>query len=193
MRIPHTLPLVGWVYSNVLLGLIKATAAFLFLTYMEVPGAVIWSFLSLFAALIPRLGFYLMSIPPVIVSLTVSPTTALWTALFFWLMSEILGNFVAPRVQGEIMELHAAYLLFMTVAMGLAFGILGVLVASPLAGFIKVFYDEFYLARQPPDPDLEQRVDGMMEGALEGVRGIRASLLGGGRDSGAGSASRGEE
>jgi putative permease len=170
---------VGWVLANAILGGIKATGAFIFLQLMEVPGAMVWSLLALFSALIPRIGFYLMSIPPVIVSLTVSPTTALWTALFFWMMSEILGNFVAPRVQGEIMELHAAYLLFMTVAMGLAFGILGVLVASPLAGFIKVFYDEFYLARQPPDPELEDRVDGMMEGALEGVRRLRASLRSG--------------
>jgi putative permease len=143
---------------------------------MEVPGAIIWSVLALFSALIPRLGFYLMSIPPVIVALTVSPATALWTALYLWVLSEILGNFVAPHVQGEIMELHAAYLLFMTVAMGLAFGLLGVLVASPLAGFIKVYYDEFYLARQSEDPQLEERVDGMMEGALEGVRGLRESL-----------------
>jgi putative permease len=167
---------VGWVLANAILGGMKATAAFVFLQFMEVPGAIIWSVLALFSALIPRLGFYLMSIPPVIVALTVSPATALWTALYLWVLSEILGNFVAPHVQGEIMELHAAYLLFMTVAMGLAFGLLGVLVASPLAGFIKVYYDEFYLARQSEDPQLEERVDGMMEGALEGVRGLRESL-----------------
>jgi putative permease len=169
---------VGWVLANALLGGVKAVSAFVFLTWMDVPGAAVWSFLALFAALIPRLGFYLMSIPPVVVSLTVSPTTALWTLLFFVLLSEILGNFVAPRVQGEIMELHAAYLLFMAVAMGLAFGLLGVLVAGPVAGFIKVFYDEFYLARQPDDPELESRVDRMMAGALEGAKSLRRTVKG---------------
>jgi putative permease len=163
---------VGWVLANAILGGVKAVSAFLFLTYMEVPGAAVWSFLALFAALIPRLGFYIMSIPPVVVSLTVSPTTALWTLLFFLALSETLGNFVAPRVQGEIMELHAAYILFMTVALGLAFGLLGVLVAAPVAGFLKVFYDEFYLARQPDDPQMESRVDRMMDGALEGARSL---------------------
>jgi putative permease len=112
----------------------------------------------------------------VVVSLTVSPTTALWTLLFFLALSETLGNFVAPRVQGEIMELHAAYILFMTVAMGLAFGLLGVLVAAPVAGFFKVFYDEFYLARQPDDPQMESRVDRMMEGALEGARSLARTV-----------------
>lgn len=170
---------VGWVVANALLGGIKATAAFLFLRFMGVPGAVVWSALALFSALIPRLGFYLMSVPPVIVALSLDPATALWTALFFWALSEILGNFVAPRVQGEIMELHAAYLLFMALAMAYAFGLLGVLVSAPVAGFLKVFYDEFYLARQPPDPELDARVERMLEGALEGVRGLRRSLGGG--------------
>jgi putative permease len=167
---------VGWVIANAILGGVKAISAFAFLTFMGVPGAAVWSFLALFAALIPRLGFYIMSIPPVVVSLTVSPTTALWTLVFFVVLSETLGNFVAPRVQGEIMELHAAYLLFMTIAMGLAFGLLGVLVASPVAGFIKVYYDEFYLARQPEDPEMESRVDRMMAGAVEGAQSLGKSL-----------------
>jgi putative permease len=169
---------VGWMLANAIMGGIKAVAAFFFLTYMEVPGAIVWSFLALFAALIPRLGFYLMSIPPVVVALTVSPSTALWTLLFFWALSEFLGNFVAPRVQGEIMEMHAAYLLFMTLAFGLAFGLLGVLVAAPAAGFLKVFYEEFYLNQQPDDPQLDEHVEQMMEGSVEGVRSMKESVGG---------------
>jgi putative permease len=169
---------VGWILANVIMGSIKATAAFIFLNFMEVPGALIWSFLALFAALIPRIGFYLMSIPPVLVALTVSPTTALWTLLFFWALSEFLGNFVAPRVEGGIMELHAVYLLFMAVAMGMAFGLLGVLVASPVAGFIKVFYEEFYLNAQPADPDLDSHVEKMVGGSVEGMRRMRRTIVG---------------
>jgi putative permease len=169
---------VGWIIANAIMGGIKATGAFLFLSFMAVPGALVWSSLALFAALIPQLGFYLMSIPPVLMALTVSPTTALWTLLFFLALSEFLGKFVAPRVQGDIMEIHASYLLFMTLAMGLAFGVLGVLVAVPAAGFIKVFYEEFYLAFQPDDPAMDEHVEQMMEGSMEGARGI-ANLAGG--------------
>jgi putative permease len=167
---------VGWVAANVVMGSIKATAAFLFLTWMEVPGALIWSLLALFSALIPRVGFYLMSTPPVLVALTVSPTTALWTLLFFWALSEFLGNFVAPRIEGGIMELHAAYLLFFAVAMGLAFGLLGVLVASPVAGFVKVYYEEFYLNRRAPDDHLGERVEHALDGSVEGLRRIRSAV-----------------
>ncbi|MGI9179727.1 MAG: AI-2E family transporter [Longimicrobiaceae bacterium] len=162
---------VGWVASNVILGGIKATASFLFLTYMQVPGAILWSVLALFAALIPRLGFYLMAFPPVVVALSVDPLTALWVGLFYVVLSEILGNFVAPRVQAETMDLHPAYLLLMTLAMAVAFGVVGVLVASPVAGFLKVYFDEFYLARQPEDARMEERVEAMMDRDAERAAG----------------------
>jgi predicted PurR-regulated permease PerM len=155
----------------VILGGIKATASFLFLTYMQVPGAILWSVLALFAALIPRLGFYLMAIPPVVVALSVDPLTALWVGLFYVVLSEILGNFVAPRVQAETMDLHPAYLLLMTLAMAVAFGVVGVLVASPVAGFLKVYFDEFYLARQPEDARMEERVEAMMDRDAERAAG----------------------
>lgn len=158
---------VGWVGANVVLGSIKAVASFAFLTYMGVPGAVIWSFLSLFAALVPRLGFYVMSIPPVVMALSLDFMTALWVALFYWILSETLGAVVAPRIQGQAMDLHPAYILFMTIAMALAFGLVGVLIAAPAAGILKVYFDEFYLARKPADPRLEARVDAMLERRAE--------------------------
>lgn len=159
---------VGWVASNVILGGIKAVSAFLFLTFMEVPGALLWSALSLFAALIPRVGFYLMSIPPVVVALSIDPLTALWVALFFLALSEILGNFIAPRIRKETMELNPVLLLFMTLAMAVAFGAVGVVIAPPVTGFLKAFYDEFYLARQPEDERMEERVEAIMRRSPEG-------------------------
>jgi putative permease len=162
---------VGWVYANVILGGIKAASSFVFLTWMEVPGAIIWSVLSLFAALIPRLGFYLMSIPPVIMALSVDFTTALWVGLFYWALSEFLGAIVAPRIQGEAMQLHPAFLLFMAIAMALSFGLLGVLISAPLAGFLWAYFDEFYVRRNPEVEDADERVRTMMERRVETADG----------------------
>jgi putative permease len=153
---------VGWVASNVILGGIKAVASFIFLTIMGIPGAIIWSVLALFSALIERLGFYIMAIPPVVVAFAVDPVNAVWVLLFYWVLSEFLGNFVAPKVRAETMKLNAVYILFMTLAMAYAFGFLGVLVAAPVAGFIKAYFDEFYLNRQPPDPEEERRLEKML-------------------------------
>jgi putative permease len=154
---------VAWVAANAILGAIKAVSAFLFLTWMGVPGALLWSVLTFFSALVPQVGFYVMSIPPVLMAFTVDATTALWTALFFWALSTLLGNFVAPRIQGERMKLHPAYILGATVAFGYAFGVLGVLIAAPVAGFAWAFFDAFYLERRPPVEPGDPRVDAILE------------------------------
>ena len=154
---------VGWVAATFILGGIKAVAVFIFLTLMEIPGAVVWSVLGFFGAFIPRIGFYFTTIPPVVVAFGIDPMTALWTFLYYAAFSELLGAFVAPWIYGETMRLNAVYVLFMTLAMGYAFGVIGVLISTPVAGFVKAYYDAFYLARQPEVSGLDERVDAMLD------------------------------
>lgn len=154
---------IGWVIASVIIGLIKGFAAIIFLTLMGIPGALIWAILAFFGAFIPRVGFYIMTIPPVIVAFSVSPIAALWTLVFYVVFSEILGNFVAPRIFAETMRLDAVFILFMMLAMGYAFGVIGVLIAAPIAGIVKAYYDAFYLEQQPPEPDLDDKIRFMIE------------------------------
>jgi putative permease len=153
---------VGWVYASTIISLMKAVPAFFFLSWIGLPGALVWAVFTFFADLVPRLGFYLMIVPPTLVALSIDPMMALWVGLFYWGLSEILGNFVAPRIQASTMNLHAVFLLFITLAMVAAFGVLGAIIASPVAGFIKAYYEEFYLARVPKEPQIDQRVEGML-------------------------------
>jgi putative permease len=159
---------VGWVYSNFIIGSIKAVAVFLFLTFIEVPGAPLWAILAFFAALVPRVGVYLMTIPPALVALSIDFRTALWVVLFFWGFSELLGNFVAPRIYEQTMQLHPVLLLLMTLALAYSFGIIGVLIAPPAAGFAKAYLDEFYLHLQPEDPESADRVEAMLRREVGG-------------------------
>lgn len=153
---------VGWVGANVILGGIKAVASVLFLTWMGIPGAVLWSVVSFFGALVPRIGFYVMAVPPVLVALSIDFQTALWVGLFYWILSELLGAVIAPRIQGETMQLHPAYLLFMAIALALPFGLVGVLVSAPVAGFLKAYFDEFYLAGRPEVEPADTRVEAIL-------------------------------
>lgn len=153
---------VGWMQANLVLGTLKAVPTFLFLYFMGIPAALVWSVLAFFSTLVPRIGFYFMAVPPVLVALSISPGKAAWTALFFWVWSEVLGSLIAPRVQGGTMNVHPVFLLFVTMAMAVAFGLVGVLIAAPAAGFIRAYYEEFYLARRPADPRLRERVDAML-------------------------------
>ncbi len=138
---------IGWTKASLIIGSIEFLLVFAFLTYLEVPGALVWAALAFFVEFIPRIGNYLMAIPPVLISLTLGPWTAVWVALFYLVMGELMGAFVAPRIGGAAMAIHPLLLLFFALAFALAFGLLGALVATPAAAFFAAFYGEFYMKR----------------------------------------------
>lgn len=153
---------VGWLYGNLIVGAIEGGAAAVFLLVMGVPGALVWGVLTFFAELVPKLGPYLMTVPPVLVALAQDPMTALWVLLFYLAIQEIAGDVIAPRVQSQQMDLHPVSVIVAVLLLGSAFGVLGALLATPIAGYVKAFYDEFHLARQPRDADQERRVEAML-------------------------------
>lgn len=152
----------GWLWANVIEGALEAVAAAIALSLLGVPGALVWAGLTLFAELVPKLGPYVMAVPPILVALAVDPLDALWVALFYLALNMFVGNVIDPPLRGAQMRLHPVVLLFATLAFAASFGLAGALIATPLMGFIKAFYVEFYLAHLPEDPDLDERVGRML-------------------------------
>ncbi len=150
---------VSWVWSNIIIGGIEAISTGLFCQFMGIPGAFVWGLLAFFAELVPQIGVYLVSVPILLVALSVSPITALWTLLFFVTLNQVTSNFISPIIIGRTMKMHPVSLLFAVLALGSAFGFLGAILAMPLAGFVKAFYDEFYGSRQPLVEGEEAMVD----------------------------------
>lgn len=161
----HTSTMLGgWMRSNLIGGAIQAVLVFTFLTIFGVPGALVWAALAFFSELIPKIGFYIMALPPTLVALSISPTVALWCLLFFLALNELTADFLMPKLRSKTMNIHPVSLLFLLLAMGTAFGLMGALLATPMAAIIKAYYQEFYLARFPEDQQLETNVDVILYG-----------------------------
>jgi predicted PurR-regulated permease PerM len=75
--------LIGWMRANLIGGTIEGVSVIIFLNIMNVPGAWVWGVLSCLAQMIPRVGFYILSIPPTLVALAISPMKAFWVFVFF--------------------------------------------------------------------------------------------------------------
>jgi putative permease len=151
--------LIGWVRANLAGGTIAAVLVTIFLSIMGVPGAWVWGALALFAELIPRIGFFIMAIPPTLVALSVSPLTALWVLIFYLALDEVLGDFIMPRLRSTSMNIHPVAIIFLLLAMGTAFGLVGVLLSTPMAAIIKAYYEEFYLGGIKQDKETDKRID----------------------------------
>ena len=140
----------GWMRANFIVGSIQAVLAGTFLTVMGIPGALVWATLAFFSDFVPRLGGYIMAAPPVLVALSISPGTALTVALFYAVTQEALGAFVTPQVSGAQMNIHPFLIIVSLVVLALAFGLMGALVATPVAAFVVAHMDGFR-SREPEE------------------------------------------
>lgn len=164
---------VGWMWSNVIVGAIEAVVVALVLQLLHVPGVLVWALLAFFAELVPKIGLYLMAMPPVLITLADSPSKALVVLAFYVVMNEIMGDLVTPRIRASTMRIHPVSTLVVMLAMGAGFGLLGALVATPVAAFIKAFWTEFVLARRPTaciDEDVEAILSRDLDATTHGAR-----------------------
>jgi predicted PurR-regulated permease PerM len=100
-------------------------------------------------------------VPPILGAFSISPTTALWVALFYIVLDEIIGDFVMPRIRSKTMKIHPVSILVMLLAMTAAFGVMGAFIATPLAAFIKAYYEVFYQKKHFPE-EMDKNIDRML-------------------------------
>jgi len=152
---------IGWMWSNVVAGGIRAVIVWFFLYFMGIPGVWVWAAVTFFAELIPKIGFYIMAVPPILIAFSMSPLTALWVAVFYLVSDEIIGDFIIPRIRSRTMKIHPAFILVMIIAMTAAFGVLGAFIATPLAAFVKAYYETFY-KKETELPQREEYIHRML-------------------------------
>jgi len=152
---------IGWMWSNIAAGALRATIVWFFLYFMGIPGVWVWAGVTFFAELIPKLGFYIMSVPPILIAFSISPTKALYVAGFLIVLDEIIGDFILPRIRSKTMKIHPVPILVMLLAMTAAFGVMGAFIATPLAAFIKAYYEIFY-EKKLPEKETEKNVEKML-------------------------------
>ncbi len=152
----------SWLWANVAVGATEAVAVALFLSWIDIPAALVWGLLAFFAVFIPKIGAFIMATPPIIVAVAVDPSDVIWIAIFYVVMTEIMSDVVLPRIQGEAMDLHPVFLVVFVLVFGSSFGLLGAVVATPLAGLVAAAWDEFVVSRRPAVENLDARVERML-------------------------------
>jgi predicted PurR-regulated permease PerM len=101
--------------------------------------------------LIPYVGPFLGAAPPVLVALFQDPLTGVWVALLFVGLQQIEGHVVAPLVFGHALRINPLLVIFALLFGGELYGILGALVALPIAAVLRetVVYLRQHLVLEP--------------------------------------------
>jgi predicted PurR-regulated permease PerM len=135
----------GWMLGQAVSSLVVAAFTWAGLALLGVPAAGGLGLIAGLLDVIPMVGPIIAGVPAVLLALTVSPATALWTLGLFLLIQQFQGNVLQPMIQKHAVNVPPALLLFALVAAGVLFGFLGVLLAAPLTVVVYVMVQRLYV------------------------------------------------
>ena len=111
---------------------------------LGLPDAIALGLVAGITALIPYLGPFIGAIPAILVGLAAGPLTALLVAGVYFLISNVILNFVYPKVVGDAVRLPPILVIVAFIAGFSWAGILGMFVAVPLAATLRILFDHIY-------------------------------------------------
>lgn len=137
--------LQGWLLGQFVAMVTIGTIVGLGLWFLGVPFALGLAFIAFVFEFVPTIGPWLAGVPAVLMALSQGPTIALWVIGLFFLVELIEGNLILPLIQRQTVDLPPALTLFAIFLLGSLFGLVGVLVAAPLAALTLVLVKMLYL------------------------------------------------
>lgn len=108
---------------------------------------VFFAFFCAITNVIPYIGPYVGGAPAMLVGFTMSPLTGLLTLLFMIVVQTIEGNFLQPMIVGKKLDLKPVTIVISLLIFGHFFGIIGMIIATPIVAILKaiyLFFDEKY-------------------------------------------------
>ncbi len=131
----------GQLAEMVIIGVVTGVGLWM----LGVPAPLALGIIAGLLEFIPFAGPILAAIPGVLLALTVSPTLALWTALFYLVLQQLEGNLILPLVQRRAVSLPPVLAIFAILVAGALFGAIGVLFAVPLAVAVLTLVQDLYV------------------------------------------------
>jgi predicted PurR-regulated permease PerM len=121
---------------------------------LGVPSALVLGLISGVLEFIPYAGAITSSVPAIMVALVQSPELALWVLGLYVIVHHIEAYLIQPLIQQFAVDIPAVITLFALLAFGLLFGVLGILLAAPLAVVSYVLVKRLYVieALDTPTP-----------------------------------------
>ncbi len=136
----------GFVRGQIILGLVVGTMAGIVSRLLGLHYPVLLGIFAGITELVPIVGPILGAVPAVAAGLLTSPWLGLEAALAFAAIQQVESAVLGPLIIGERVGLHPLAVMFAILAGGYLGGLLGLILAVPLAGILRVAW--LYVCRK---------------------------------------------
>lgn len=138
-----------YVMGQVGLALVNGILSAVFLTIIGAPFPILLAVLAFLFSLIPLIGTISGSILIVLLSLLLaSPLTALVAAIYYIIYMQVEAYVLSPRIMNRAVSVPGAVVVIAALAGGSLLGILGALIAIPVAASILLIIKQVVIPRQ---------------------------------------------
>lgn len=134
-----------WLLGTSFTMLVLGVVTYIGLQLLGVPLALLLAVASGLSAFVPVIGPMAAGALMVLVALSESWQLALWAGGFYVLLQTLESYLLTPLIQQRAVALPPAALIAAQVLMGLLFGLLGVILATPLAAAAMVMIRRLYV------------------------------------------------
>jgi len=145
----------GYMRGQAITSLCIGVFAFILLQATGVPAALPLAILAAFADLIPLVGGVLAVAPSVLFALTIGPLQAVIVLVALVIYQQFESHLLLPRVYGQSLRLSPLAVIIALLVGGTLLGIVGALLALPMAAGIRVLIEN-YRIELPGDHPGEQ-------------------------------------
>ena len=137
----------GYITGNLTISLIAGVVTYVVLSIIGMPYAVALALVVALLDLIPLVGATLGAIVVIVVGFFVDPIKGGILAAYFLIYQQIENNVLQPLVYGRSVRLHPFVIFLAVLAGGELLGILGALMAIPVAEIIRILGAEWLASR----------------------------------------------
>ncbi len=136
-----------YILSQLLLSLIIGALSFVLLLVLRIKFPLVLSIINAIANIIPYFGAIIGGVPIIFMALTGSVTKGILAAIGVFLIQQVEGNFLAPKITGDSTNMHPIIIIILLILGEKIGGVIGMVLIVPIAVIIKVVYDDidYYL------------------------------------------------
>lgn len=136
-----------YIISQLLLSGIIGVLTFIMLIILGIKLPLILAILNAIANIIPYFGPIIGGAPIVFIALMQSPTKAILALIGAFVIQQIEGDLLAPKITGVCINFHPIIIIILLILGGKIGGTAGMILAVPILVIIKVIYDDinYYL------------------------------------------------
>ena len=136
----------SYLLSKIVVSGVTGVLVGLTLLILDVPLAMVFGLLAFLLNFIPNIGSAiatLLPLPVVLVDPEISALVAVLALAIPGAIQTVMGNVIEPRMMGDSLDLHPVAILMSLIFWGMLWGVVGMLLATPITAVLKIFLERF--------------------------------------------------